>query len=154
MIWGGCKNRVVVGLNLSISSLFVHVHSLCYSTSIKRSGRVPLCSQTLPRMTASCSGLPQLPASCTSCTSCRHSTSTNVKRTESSWPMRVNPCHSFHSLQYKNKGIMNHPMMLGCLAQFSILLVVLRGNLPPQRHPINKVFGVVRFGLHASSIHA
>ena len=61
MIWGGCKNRVVVGLNLSISSLFVHVHSLCYSTSIKRSGRVPLCSQTLPRMTASCSGLPQLP---------------------------------------------------------------------------------------------
>ena len=61
MIWGGCKNRVVVGLNLSISSLFVHVHSLCYSTSIKRSGRVPLCSQTLPGMTASCSGLPQLP---------------------------------------------------------------------------------------------
>ena len=61
MIWGGCKNRVVVGLNLSISSLFVHVHSLCYSSSIKRSGRVPLCSQTLPGMTASCSGLPQLP---------------------------------------------------------------------------------------------
>ena len=63
MIWGGCKNRVVVGLNLSISSLFVHVHSLCYSTSIKRSGFVPLCSQTLPGMTASCSGLPQLPDS-------------------------------------------------------------------------------------------
>ena len=63
MIWGGCKNRVVVGLNLSISSLFVHVHSLCYCTSIKRSGRVPLCSQTLPGMTASCSGLPQLPVS-------------------------------------------------------------------------------------------
>ena len=62
MIWGGCKNPVVVGLNLSISSLFVHVHSLCYSTSIKRSGRVPLCSQTLPGTTASCSGLPQLPA--------------------------------------------------------------------------------------------
>ena len=61
MIWGGCKNRVVVGLNLSISSLFVYVHSLCYSTSIKRSGRVPLCSQSLPGMTASCSGLPQLP---------------------------------------------------------------------------------------------
>ena len=61
MIWGGCKNRVVVGLNLSISSLFVHVHSLCYSKSIKRSARVPLCSQTLPGMTASCSGLPQLP---------------------------------------------------------------------------------------------
>ena len=61
MIWGGCKNRVVVGLNLSISSLFVHVHSLCHSTSIKRSGRVPLCSQTSPGMTASCSGLPQLP---------------------------------------------------------------------------------------------
>ena len=61
MIWGGCKNRVVVGLNLSISSLFVHVLSLGYSTSIKRSGRVPLCSQTLPGMTASCSGLPQLP---------------------------------------------------------------------------------------------